>query len=337
MSRPLISCLLVTYNQEQWVEEALQSILAQTYSPLEIVVSDDASTDGTYPLLQRLIDAYDGPHRVVLRRNAVRRNVVGHLAEAMPSTTGELIVVAAGDDVSLPQRVERLAAAWEQSGRRAHALNSGLQQIDEDGVRGVVLPGCGGRARSTLEDFVDHAGAFFGASAAYSRAVFERFGPLDPFNIFEDQVLPFRAALLGEAITLDGTLVLWRRLSRSNSVQFLDRPAEAKARLGKIVYQQQQLACYQAQRVADIDRFLQTGGQRSQALLDMQVRLRRFATRANAAAQALQCPLPALALLRAALRGALPLKQALKLVTLYRMPGLSDWWSRLRLGKRPTS
>ena len=100
MSRPLISCLLVTYNQEQWVEEALQSILAQTYSPLEIVVSDDASTDGTYPLLQRLIDAYDGPHRVVLRRNAVRRNVVGHLAEAMPSTTGELIVVAAGDDVS---------------------------------------------------------------------------------------------------------------------------------------------------------------------------------------------------------------------------------------------
>lgn len=337
MSRPLVSCLLVTYNQEQWIEEALQSMLAQTYSPLEIVVSDDASNDGTYPLLQRLVDAYDGPHRLILRRNAVRRNVVGHLADAVPFTTGELIVVAAGDDISLPDRVECVARAWESSDRRAHALNSGLQQIDEHGVRGIVLAGCGGRARSTLEDFVDRAGAFFGASAAYSRPVFERFGPLDPFNIFEDQVLPFRAALLGEAITLDDTLVLWRRLSRSNSVQFLDRPAEAKARLAKIVYQQQQLACYQAQRVADIDTFLLSGGQRSQALLDMQARLRQSAAWANAAAQALQRPLPSLALLGAALRGALPLKQALKLLTLHRMPGLSDWWSRLRMGKRSTS
>ncbi len=337
MSRTLVSCLLVTYNQEQWIEEALQSMLAQTYSPLEIVVSDDASTDGTHPLLQRLVGEYRGPHRLILRRNAVRRNVVGHLADAVPSTTGELIVVAAGDDVSLPDRVERVAQAWENSGRRAHALNSALQQIDEHGALGTVLAGCGGRARSTLEDFVDRVGAFFGASAAYSRAVFERFGPLDPFNIFEDQVLPFRAALLGEVVTLDDTLVLWRRLSRSNSVQFLDRPAQAKARLGKIVYQQQQLACYQAQRVADIDTFLQTGGQRTQALLDMQERLRRSAAAANAAASALQRPLPLLALLGAALRGALPLKQALKLATLHRVPALADWWARLRSGKIPPS
>jgi len=300
--------------------------------PLEVVVSDDASSDGTYPLLERLIGAYSGPHRVSLRRNPTRRNVVGHIADAIPFTSGEFVVIAAGDDVSLPDRITRFADAWEQSGRHIHALNCSLQEIDERGHRGQIHHGSGKRTQSTLDDFVDHAGAFFGASAAYSRAVFERFGPLDPFNIFEDQVLPFRAALLGEAVTLDQTLVLWRRLTRSNSVQYLDRPAQARARLAKIVYQQQQQACYQRQRLADLDVFMQ--GKSDPALDRIKQKLQRLASTAEAAASTLQRPLPPLALLGAALRGALSFKQAIKLWVVYRVPGLSDWWYRLRTRQR---
>jgi hypothetical protein len=334
MARPLISVLLITHNQEEFVAEALDSVLAQTYSPLEILVSDDASSDGTYPLLERLVGAYRGPHRVSLRRNQNRRNVVGHIADAVPFTSGELIVIAAGDDVSLPDRVERFAEAWEKSGRRIHALNCALQQIDETGKRGGTLHGSGQRAQSTLRDFVDGNGAFFGASAAYSRAVFERFGPLDPFNIFEDQVLPLRAALLGEAASLPQTLVLWRRLSRSNSVQYLDRPAQVRARLAKVLYQQQQQACYQRQRLADIETFLARGGQSNPELQRIATKLRQLAAIAEAGAQALQRKAPALALLGMALRGRLSLKQALKLWVIYRAPGLSDWWYRLRTRRR---
>ena len=77
MRRPLISCLVVTYNQEQWVEEAVQSLLNQTWPSLEIVCSDDASSDGTWSILQRLAANYTGPHRLILRRNAQRLGAQG--------------------------------------------------------------------------------------------------------------------------------------------------------------------------------------------------------------------------------------------------------------------
>jgi hypothetical protein len=334
MSAPLISVLLVTFNQEAFVTEALNSVLAQTYSPLEIVVSDDASSDGTYAVLERLIGAYRGPHRVSLRRNPARRNVVGHLQDAVPFTSGELIVLAAGDDVSLPNRVAQLAEAWEASGRQAHALNSDLQQIDEHGARGTVLGGFTGLSRITLQDFLDRPAGFFGASAAYSRAVFERFGPLDPFNIFEDQVLPFRAAMLGHAAVVAEPLVLWRRLSQSNSMQFLQRPAQRRARLDKLIYQQQQLACYQRQRLADIATFLERGGSTNALPPHTQQIVQRIAQQAEAAATALQAASPDRALLGAVAVGKLGLKQALKLISAYRWPRLGDWWYRLRTAGR---
>jgi glycosyltransferase involved in cell wall biosynthesis len=56
--------LVLTYNQATVVEAAVQSCLAQVGEPLEIVLSDDASTDGTYALLLEMAAAYRGPHQV---------------------------------------------------------------------------------------------------------------------------------------------------------------------------------------------------------------------------------------------------------------------------------
>ncbi len=47
MKNPLISCIVPVYNGERYLGEALDSILAQTHLPLEIIVADDGSTDGT--------------------------------------------------------------------------------------------------------------------------------------------------------------------------------------------------------------------------------------------------------------------------------------------------
>ena len=47
MSSPLISCIVPVFNGERYLREALDSILADAYRPIEIIVVDDGSTDGT--------------------------------------------------------------------------------------------------------------------------------------------------------------------------------------------------------------------------------------------------------------------------------------------------
>ncbi len=66
--RPLITFALFAYNQENHIEEAVQGAFSQTYSQLEIVLSDDCSTDRTFEIMERMANAYQGPHKIVLNR-----------------------------------------------------------------------------------------------------------------------------------------------------------------------------------------------------------------------------------------------------------------------------
>ena len=58
MNRPLASMLLIAYNQQFTIADAIRGALAQTYSPLEIVVSDDASNDTTLAAMQAALAGY---------------------------------------------------------------------------------------------------------------------------------------------------------------------------------------------------------------------------------------------------------------------------------------
>ncbi|MFZ9020596.1 MAG: glycosyltransferase family 2 protein, partial [Paracoccaceae bacterium] len=64
MSQLNVSFLILTYNQVDFVENALSGAFSQTYSPLEIVISDDASTDGTREKIKEMVAQYSGPHSV---------------------------------------------------------------------------------------------------------------------------------------------------------------------------------------------------------------------------------------------------------------------------------
>lgn len=57
-----VSIIFLAYCHEAFVEEALRSVLTQTYCPLEITVSDDHSPDGTFDVIRRMLADYNGPH-----------------------------------------------------------------------------------------------------------------------------------------------------------------------------------------------------------------------------------------------------------------------------------
>ena len=61
--RPLVTFALLAYNQERFVREAVRAAFEQTYRPLEIILSDDCSQDGTFEVLMNMAQSYTGPHK----------------------------------------------------------------------------------------------------------------------------------------------------------------------------------------------------------------------------------------------------------------------------------
>ena len=127
---PLVSFVIIAYNQEHYVVEAVAAAFAQTYSPLEIILSDDCSGDSTFEIMQRAAAEYKGPHRVVLNRNSSNLNIGGHVNAVAALATGELVVLAAGDDISVPTRTQVLVKHWDALGRQPAVMCSDFMPID---------------------------------------------------------------------------------------------------------------------------------------------------------------------------------------------------------------
>lgn len=218
---PRITLLLFAFNQAAVVGDAVRACFAQTGEPLEIVLSDDASTDGTYAQLQRLAAGYVGPHHVRVRRNAVNLGVGAHYNAAVADCCGQLIVTAAGDDISLPHRVRTLAAAWDATGQQADLLASHLIDMDVQGMDVGVLRVDDLANWRTPDDWVHKRPYVVGASHAFTRRMFERFGPIRADVPYEDQVMALRAACMGGGITLGEPLLRYRRggLSAASAVR----------------------------------------------------------------------------------------------------------------------
>ena len=204
--------LLLAYDQRATVGEAIVGALRQTYANLEIIVSDDASTDDTFAAMQDAVAGYSGPHRIVLNRNAVNLGIGGNLNRMVELSSGELLFVTAGDDVSLPTRCERVVQAWLASGRRHDLIAGALIDIDEHGLRHATVMPTDLSTYRDAGDWLRNPPHVIGAAQAWTRRLYDRFGPLPDATMGEDRLMVFRAiAGGGGAITLPEPLVLYRR------------------------------------------------------------------------------------------------------------------------------
>ena len=219
--KPLASVLLIACNQQVTVRAALEALLAQTWQPLEIIASDDASTDGTFAAMQQAVAAYRGPHVVRLNRNPVNLGIGAHLSHLVGLSHGEMLFVAAGDDVSLPQRCERVMQSWLAHGMRADLIATALTDIDDEGrTHGTIHPSDLASYRSAA-DWLARPPFVVGAAQAWTRRLFDRFGPLPKGVIGEDLIMVFRAIGAGGAYTLAEPLVQYRRGGVSRRVRNL--------------------------------------------------------------------------------------------------------------------
>jgi hypothetical protein len=124
---------------------------------------------------------------------------------------GELLFVAAGDDISLPQRCEHVVAAWLAAGCVPDLISSALIDLDEAGHAHETITPTDLSTYRNAADWIARPPHVIGAAQAWTRRVFDRFGPLPAGTVAEDLLMVFRAIVSGGAITLAEPLVRYRR------------------------------------------------------------------------------------------------------------------------------
>lgn len=208
-SCPLVTFVLLTYNQEKYIQEAVESAFAQTYEPLVILISDDASTDRTYKIIEEMVKDYQGPHKIIVNRNDVNEGLIGHVNKIFDIVRSEILVMAAGDDISIPCRTSRIVQEFLK-GEDIYLVHSNVMKIDENKKEmGVMIPPII-RKKMMLHDIAIAEGVHVGASAGYRKSIYDYFGPIDRHDVYEDLILSFRSSLLGKIAYVNEPLVCYR-------------------------------------------------------------------------------------------------------------------------------
>ena len=210
MANPLVSFCVKSYNQKELLKEALQGAFAQTYRPLEIVISDDGSTDGSWGLIESEREEFLGKVKrgdvpcdvsVVTNRNGANLGNLKNWQRICELAKGELLIKADGDDISLPNRTEEVVKAWVVNGKKALVVYHG----------GIKIDGKGREFGLCNKSVLDYGPV--GAVSSYSRKLFDWFGPIeiDDRRGGDDTTYGNRSVILGEMpLWIDQPLVKYR-------------------------------------------------------------------------------------------------------------------------------
>ncbi len=203
------SLTLLAYNQQDFVAESVGSVLAQQCQPIEILLSDDCSTDRTFEIMQEIASVYKGPHSVVLNRNPRNLGVIEHIQRTHEMSTGDIIIYAAGDDISYPHRCERIIERFEATG--ALLVHSLADCVSIDGSR--LPPSYLGSVmyhKTNAVDVCKSGSLYLGATTAYSKRLTEKFGHMRNPLLYEDLIIGFRGVLEGSVELINEPLLLYR-------------------------------------------------------------------------------------------------------------------------------
>ncbi len=215
-----VSVIIPSYNHAPFIQEALESVFAQTYSPWECIVVDDGSTDNTHQVLQQI-------HHPSLRTIFFEKNcgACAAMNHAIQEAKGEYIAVLNSDDRFLPNKLEKQVAILEQHPEWG-ALFTRIQLIDE---RGNPLPPTHRQAKifdeknktqnEWLRFFFDVGNALCHPSVLIRKQCYEEIGPLNPtFAQLPDYDFWTRLLFHYPIHILDEPLLQFRILDREKNI-----------------------------------------------------------------------------------------------------------------------
>ena len=196
VASPKVSVLMGVYNEKEYLREAIESVLGQTYENVQLIIVDDDSTDNS----RQIINSYEET-QIRLIENETNRGLTHSLNRALEAASGKYVARQDADDISEPNRLNRQVAFLEEHDDVA-VVGTGANLIDN---QGDIIDRRIGYCNPTYEDFLAKNRLVHGSILA-RRNIFEHLEGYDEF---------FRYAQDYE---------LWLRLAKKNRIANIPNP-----------------------------------------------------------------------------------------------------------------
>lgn len=122
-SNSLISVLIPSYNHASFIKETIHSIWNQNYNNIEIIITDDRSTDNTLEILNELKKSTPFPMHIIV--NERQLGIAGNCNAAISHANGEFVCFLASDDMLIPNRFEKQINFFEKNENLKILINNG--------------------------------------------------------------------------------------------------------------------------------------------------------------------------------------------------------------------
>lgn len=231
----LVSVLIPSYNHEKYVDACINSVLAQTYENVEIIIIDDSSKDENYNrILLRRDELEKRFRRVVIKRNSENRGVSRTLNIALAEAKGQYIKLLASDDMLLPNALKNMKEYLEKRPELSMVFSNAA--IIEDNKTSAGLEEKPNLFYKKKPDFkpnlferVYRGNCIAAPCAMFRGEVFKQLGGFDESIAIEDWEYMLRMAVNGCQIDyMNETLVLYRRSETSITNYQSSQNAERK-------------------------------------------------------------------------------------------------------------
>ncbi|MBN2895284.1 MAG: glycosyltransferase family 2 protein [Campylobacterales bacterium] len=205
IDKPLVSIAMATYNGARYLKEQIHSILSQSYSNIELIITDDASTDETCAILKLLAQE---DSRIKLILNLTNRGFVSNFERALKCVNGEYIALADQDDIWEEQKIEKLLNAINGYS----LIHSDAFLIDEH--NNVIHSSHSNNSKKIIQK--DIKGYFIannvtGCTALFSAKLLDDLLPFPPEVILHDWWIAIVAMKHHGVVYLDEPLVRYRQ------------------------------------------------------------------------------------------------------------------------------
>ncbi len=211
MKQPLITVLMPAYNAEKYIDEAIRSVLVQTFTDFELLIVNDGSTDNT----KQMIESYDDPRIRLI--NQTNRGIASALNIGLLNAKADLIARFDADDICMPERLQ-VQYEFLKDNPDHIIVGSDADYMDMNGEY-VFTCGLPAYSNEEIQDLAFHKCPFIHSAVLFRKAfVLQAGGYNENAYAFQDHLLWAMVIKQGKAGNLRQKLILVRLCPESTSI-----------------------------------------------------------------------------------------------------------------------